>query len=176
MNNKFLLYGNDLAGITNCVQEIANNADQEIPCEIETIELKKSEDLNTFYDKEINLSLFRSNKLLRLLINLRTVKTLDKNIDEFITKISAMSTTCVVVIVIFSQMLDKKTKESILQSKLFKLLGENTEIKEFAKLRYWQKDLIKDKAFQMANKLKERFPKFEVNEFLELAKEDEGYL
>ncbi|MBI1859272.1 MAG: hypothetical protein HYR97_09205 [Candidatus Melainabacteria bacterium] len=154
MKNIYFFYGNDIEEISShtdllvhekCITSQIND--------LKRYEIGTQEELDNFYDLESTISLFSEQSILKLSFSQQGFKLIEKNHEEFIDKLHFLSKSKVIYILILFIKYDKTTKSHLQKSDLCKSLSDIAETKEFEKLKYWQKNEIKNKISEHAKML-----------------------
>ncbi len=174
MNNIFFLYGSDYEAIQSRINKL--KVAQAKDLQIESFFLSKLDDISDFYDRAINLSLFNSNSLCLVEMNMRVFNQLDKATDKFIQFISTLSLTKNLILVLFSEKMDKVTVKKIISSNLFLSLKPRASIEEINKLFPWQADAIRDRIVSSAKAYGLTFSSDALGLYIDHVKENLGKL
>ena len=174
MSKTHLFYGNDLNSILERVKEITKSISDlnNGHVNIEKIKLDKAEDIEFFINQGSNLSLFLQNSLLEIYLNVKKVKFDEKLISNFVNFIKDVSIHKTVVFVLYLEKYEKTTQKALLESTLFKALKNIAIVEEHLRLRFWQKEQIKNKVIKLANNYNLKFENDSLDLFVDCFKED----
>lgn len=174
MNNIYFLYGSDYEAIQSRINKlkVSQFKDQKI----ESFFLSKLDDISNFYDQSINVSLFNNNSLCLVEMNMRAFNQIDKTSDQFIQFVSNLSRTKSLILVLFSEKMDKVTIKKVTSSALFLSLKSLASIEEINKLFPWQVDAIKDRILSSAKTYGITFSSDALSLYIDHVKENLGKL
>lgn len=173
MKKIYFIIGDDFNSITERVNEISIELYNPI---VEKIELKELKDLEQFYLHETNLQLFPVNIILQINLSSRCLKYLEKEASQFISFLNTLSIIKTIIILFYTDKMDKSIKKQILESPLISSFGEQIIKEQYFMLKPWQTDQIKSLVNKLANKYNLRFDDKALNLFIDCFKEKLDYL
>lgn len=166
MRNKlYFLYGNDFNAISNRVGNLIGEVKQDNKNqEIKSYQITSSEDFDLFLERESSLNLFSTYICLKVDVNSKGLKAIEKEINRFISVIDyALESKCV-IITLRVEKFDKKSKDNLQKSEFYQAIRKSATIEEYILLRHWQENEIKEKIKNCGTKYKLKF----TNDALEL--------
>lgn len=173
MKNVYFIFGDDFNLVTERVNEISVGLKNP---QIEKIELKESEDLEQFFLYETNLQLFPANMLLQINLSSKCFKNLEKGPGQFISFLDKLSIIKTIIILFYTEKLDKGIKKQILESPFISSFGDRLIIEQFYKLKPWQTDQIKLFVNKTINKYNLKIDDGALNLFIDCFREKLDYI
>jgi DNA polymerase-3 subunit delta len=172
MKSIFLFFGNDEVLMSERISGLKSKLASGAELSVENVELNKLEDLENFYSRGSNLSLFPQNSLLSITLTSKLLKSIEKEPESFSSLIKSISTTKKVLITLFADKADKNLKKLLLSSAVFEPLKNDLEVEEFIKLRSWQVEEIKERILASAELHNLKFQPSALNLFVDFFKEN----
>ncbi len=150
----YFLYGDDdqlvSANVRNILCDLSQN--NSLILTLEKIEINSISDVDILINKFSNLSLFPNACVLKVFINLKTFKNIEKDYDPFLISLKNLLMLKNVILLLNLEKYDKTVKTYFSNSKLILKLKEFSVFQECIKLKPWQKEEIKSKILLVCKK------------------------
>ena len=173
MNKIYFLYGDDETIISekekDILAEVNSNNHLNLLCE--KIFLNTVDEIDIFLNREPNLSLFPQLSVMKVFLTVKSFKLLEKEIERFMSLIAMAAGFKTLILILHIEKFDKNIKNYLSNSLLYKELKNGSEIREYIKPKYWQKEEIRARVVQLSEKHKLIFENEALNIFVECFKE-----
>ena len=176
MKKIYFLFGDDINEITFRILQISSELSKQSssPIVVERINLVDFESLENFCAQGMgtNLSLFQETSLLKIYINSKCFKFIEKDLDSFLSKINEISKIKTIVLTFWMENYEKSIRKQIIESPLLKSVSGFSVIEEYQILKFWQKEQIKNKVNDLAIKFDLRFDNNALDLFIDCLKDE----